>query len=506
MKNFTIKLFVLLWVIFSVNSFAQKSKNNPKSAAGQIIVVNFQKDLDSIFNDPNFSNAIWGVVIQSLETGEYIYRRNENISLMPASNMKIFTTATALAMLGPDYRYTTNLLTNGKIEGDVIKGDLIIKGSGDPTFPRKNPKDTLSLLFSSWIDSLKNIGVKKIQGDIIGDNSCFDNQGLGVGWAWDDETYGYSAPSSGLCYNNNCVNVSVSPGKYVGSSAEIKTNPNTKYISLNNKIITVPKDTSTDIDYYRKSGTNIIDAFGVISLGRRTINESISINNPALYVATVLKEMLEAVGISVTGSAMDIENVSPKEKITTIYQKLNSAISAPLSEIIKLINKNSQNLYAEQLLRTLGKEFDGFGSIEESIEIEKNFLSEIGIDHEKIKIVDGSGLSRLNLVTPMYVLALLKYMYGHQFWNEFYNSLPIAGVDGTLSGRMKGSEAANNVHAKTGFIGYVRGLSGYVKSKDGEMFVFSMIANNYTVPTSLANNIQDSVCIRLANFTRTHER
>jgi len=507
MKNFTVKLLVLLWITFSANSFSQGVKNNSqKLGAKQTIIAKFQNQIDSIFNDPNFTNAIWGVVIQSLETGEYIYKRNENISLMPASNMKLFTTATALAILGPDYRYTTYLLTNGKIEGNTIKGDLIIKGSGDPTFPRKSEKDTLDLLFNSWIDSLKNLGITKIQGDIIGDDNCFDDQSLGIGWSWDDETYGYSASTSGLCYNDNCVRLSISPGQNVGSSAEIEISPNTKYITLQNRIKTVPRDTSTNIDYYRKSGTNTIDAFGNISLGRRTRRESLSIHNPTLYAATILKEMLEKAGISVSGSATDIDDVDPKKNLNTIYQKLNNSSSAPLSEIIKIINKISQNLYAEQVLRTLGKEFNGIGSLKKSVEVEKKFLGEIGVDTNKIKIVDGSGLSRLNLVTPMDVLSVLKYMYRYKYWNEFYNSLPIAGVDGTLDSRMKNSEAAGNVRAKTGLINYVRSLSGYVTSKDGEMFVFSMIANNYTVPTSFANNIQDSVCIRLANFSRKHER
>ena len=504
MKNFTIKLFLLLWVIFSANSFSQGIRSNSQqSIAPQTIIADLQNELDSIFNDPNFTNAIWGVAIQSLETGEYLYKRNENISLMPASNMKIFTTATALALLGPDYKYTTNLLTNGKIEENIIKGDLIIKGSGDPTFPIKAEEDSSNILFNSWINSLKNLGITEIQGDIIGDDNCFDNQALGAGWSWDNETYGYSAPTSGLCYNNNYITLSISPGQYIGSTAEIKMSPKTKYVTLNNKIRT---DTSSNFDYYRKSGANIIDAFGTISLGVRTRNNTIAIHNPALYAATMLKEMLEEAGISVAGSAMDISNVNPKKEFTTVYQILNSSNSAFLSEIIKLINKNSQNLYTEQLLKTLSKEFNGLGSVENSVEIAKSFLSEIGIDTDRIKIADGSGLSRLNLVTPMHVLAVLKHMYRHQYWNEFYNSLPIAGVDGTLSGRMKNSEAAENVRAKTGSINYVRALSGYVTSKDGEMFVFSMIANNYTVPTSLANSIQDSVCIRLANFTRGHER
>jgi len=212
--------------------------------------------------------------------------------------------------------------------------------------------------------------------------------------------------------------------------------------------------------------------------------------------------MLEANGIKVNGEPKDIDDIKPRNEFTTIYQTLNTNTSIPLSEIIKIINKKSHNLYAEQVLKTIGKELGGSGTVSKAIEIEKRFLSNIGIDPEKIMIVDGSGLSRLNLVTPLQVTTLLTYMYRHKYWKEFYNSLPIAGVDGSLENRMRNSKAANNVRAKTGYVNYVRSLSGYVTSKDGEMFVFSMIVNHYTVPTSLANNIQDLVCNRLANFSR----
>ena len=502
-KNIKLLSFLFFSLLFfQAIAQAQKPLETQKPATQQSPVSDLQKELDDIFNDPNFSNAEWGVVIQSLETGEYIYKKNENKSFMPASNLKMFTTATALCNLGPNYKYTTKLITNGSIENNILKGDLIIKGSGDPTFPKKFRNDSLHYLFSQWIDSLKNAGIQEINGNIIGDDNCFDDQPLGVGWSWDDETYWFSAPISGLSYNDNCIDLSISPGEYVGSSAKILLNPNTNYVTIKNNIRTVPPDSATNIDYFRKSGTNIINAFGTISLNANTRIESISIDNPTLYTVTVFKEMLEANGIKVNGEAKDIDEIKPRNEFTTIYQTLNTTTSLPLSEIIKIINKKSHNLYAEQVLKTIGKELGGSGTVSKAIEIEKRFLSNLGIDPEKIMIVDGSGLSRLNLVTPLQVTTLLTYMYRHKYWKEFYNSLPIAGVDGSLENRMRNSKAANNVHAKTGYINYVRSLSGYVTSKDGEMFVFSMIVNHYTVPTSLANNIQDLVCIRLANFSR----
>lgn len=498
-----ISILIVFLITFALESVSQNVKTEtPKPVSTQSIVADLQKDLEDIFNDPNFANAQWGVVIQSLETGEFLYRRNESKSLMPASNLKILTTATALCMLGPNYRYMTRLVTNGTKENNVLKGDLIIKGSGDPTFPKKYRNDSLHTLFASWIDSLKQAGITEVTGDIIGDDNCFDDQGMGIGWSWDDETYWYAAPTSGLSYNDNCVDLSVSPGEYVGSSARITLNPKTNYVELKNNIRTVPPDSLQNLDYFRKSGTEVINAFGTIPINGNTRVESISIDNPTLYTVSVFKEMLEASGIKVNGSAKDIDDVKPRKEFTTIYQTINSSTSPPLSEIIKTINKKSHNLYAEQVLKTLGKELGGSGTANRAVEIEKKFLSNVGMDPDKLIIVDGSGLSRLDLITPMQISTLLGYMYRHKYWKEFYNSLPIAGVDGTLENRMKNSRAANNVRAKTGYINYVRALSGYVTTKDGEMFTFAMMANNYTVPTSLANNLQDLVCIRLANFSR----
>jgi serine-type D-Ala-D-Ala carboxypeptidase/endopeptidase (penicillin-binding protein 4) len=504
MRNNHYKFIWLLCIFLSIEALGQNNKGdyNLKAINYQSPLSDLQKDLDDIFNDPNFQNASWGVVIQSLETGEYLYKRNENKSFMPASNMKIFTTATALSLLGPDYKYTTKLMTNGTINDGIVKGDLIIKGSGDPTFPGKGKTSNIMQLFESWADSLKSLGINTIQGNIVGDDNCFDDQAMGFGWSWDDETYWYSAYISGLCYNDNCIDLTVSPGDYVGSSAKIQINPNTKYITIKDEIRTSPADSTLEIDYYRKPSTNIIRAFGRCPIGSPQRIESISIDNPTQYTVTVFKEVLESKGIKVEGEPKDIDDYSVLQGTTTVFQTLNQTNSVSLSEIIKMINKKSQNLYAEQVFKTISKELSGMGSITKSSEILKKFLSNIGIDPDKFLILDGSGLSRLNLVTPSQIVTLLSYMYRHKYWKDFYNSLPIAGVDGGLSERMRNTRAANNVHAKTGYINYVRSLSGYLTTKEGEMLVFSMMVNHYTVPTSLANNIQDLVCTRLSNFSR----
>jgi serine-type D-Ala-D-Ala carboxypeptidase/endopeptidase (penicillin-binding protein 4) len=503
MKIKPVGILFLIYFVFVSDVLSQNVRNDiPRTNSYQSPFIDLQKDLDDIFNDPNFLNANWGVVIQSLETGEYLYKRNENKSFMPASNMKIFTTASALVLLGPDFKYTTKLITNGTINNEVLNGDLIIKGSGDPTFPKKNKNDNPTQLFISWADSLKALGINVIEGNVVGDDSYFDEQNMGSGWCWDDETYWYSAQICGLTFNDNCIDLTISPGEYAGSFANISTTPVTKYVTIINEIKTSVTDSVGEVDYFRKPGTNIIRAFGRYPLKGTQRIESITIDNPTLYTATILKEILESRGIKVVGEAKDISDVDITRGTTTIFQTLNSTISSSLSEIVKTVNKKSQNLYAEQILKTIGKEIGGIGGIQKASEIIKKLLSNIGVDPDKFLMVDGSGLSRYDLVTPSQIVTLLSYMYHHKYWKDFYNSFPIAGVDGGLQDRMKGTRAANNVHAKTGYISYVRALSGYLTTKEGEMLVFTMIVNHYTVPTSLANNIQDLVLTRLANFSR----
>ncbi|WP_092346719.1 D-alanyl-D-alanine carboxypeptidase/D-alanyl-D-alanine-endopeptidase [Candidatus Chrysopegis kryptomonas] len=460
-----------------------------------------RSELDDIFNNPSFSNAYWGVVIQSLETGEYFYRLNEHKSFIPASNMKLFTTAVALLKLGPDFKYRTNLYTDGEIKDGILYGNLFVRGTGDPTISGRFTNGDVIKTFKDWADSLIKLGIKEINGDIIGDDNYFDDQYMGTGWSWDDETYWYSAHISALSFNDNCVDLEIIPGKKIGEPALVKITPETKYVKINNFVTTVHPDSVTQIDFFRAPGTNVINVFGKISLRSKTYKESISVHNPTLYTVTVLKEVLESKGIKVNGNAVDIDDSQLNPDYETM-KVLASYESPPLSEIIKVINKRSQNFYAEQVFRTLGKIFGGEGSTQKSVEVIKNTLSQIGIPPDAISIYDGSGLSRLNLVTPFQILTLLNYMYRHEYFSYFYESLPIAGVDGTLETRMRKTKAQGNVRAKTGYVQYARSLSGYVKTKDDEMLAFVMMTNNYLVPTSVANITQDIVCNRLANFSR----
>ncbi len=496
-------VFLLLLTLFNILSAQnfQKPGIDTLPKIKYTDLKEFSTVLDNIFDDPNFFNAHWGVVIQSLSTGEYFYKRNENKNFMPASNLKLFTTALALHQLGPDYTYKTTLYLSGKIRNEEIKGDLILKGNGDPTISGRFYNGDALTLFKNWADSLLNMGIEVINGNIIADDDDFEEEGLGNGWAWDDETYYYSALTGGVCFNDNCIDIKITPAEKVGKKAIIEIYPLTKYVTILNNIVTVSDDSVTNIDFYRDRNTNIIECFGTIKKSESTINESVSINNPTKYTAQILKEVFESKGIRVKGQALDNDELG----IERDYQRLKPLfiqISPPLKEIVKVVNKVSHNLYAEQLMKTIGYEKFKFGSFENGFNASKNLLKQMGINPDNLQIVDGSGLSRLNLVTPAQINSLLRFMYQSKYFQEFYESLPIAGVDGTLSRRMKNTMAENNVRAKTGYINSVRSLSGYVTTADGELLTFVMVANNFLVPLKLAENIQDLVCVMLSNFSR----
>ncbi|HEX2867998.1 MAG TPA: D-alanyl-D-alanine carboxypeptidase/D-alanyl-D-alanine-endopeptidase [Ignavibacteriales bacterium] len=494
------KLFLLGFFLMQSVLCAQNYQTPSFTKFNSSRIQDFWQQIDDIFNDPNFNNANWGVVIKSLETGEYLYKRNEDKLMMPASNLKLFTTSAGLIALGKNYRYKTSLYMNGTLEGSVLKGDLIVQGTGDPTISGRFYQDDAYKVFNDWADTLLSRGIEEITGNLIGDDQMFDENGLGEGWSWDYESYWYSAATSAISFNDNCVDITVKPTE-AGRQAVLTLVPETKYVTIINKVVTVPKDTPADIDVYRERGTNIITVFGKISENSEEFKTFSTINNPTQFSLIVLKDILKKKGIVIRGYATDID----EENISLDYTKLKKIFthySVPLSEIVRVINKNSQNFYAEQLLKTIGLVKYGFGSIENGVKAVKDILREMGINSEDMIMADGSGLSRLDLVTPRQVVDLLNYMYKHESFPVFYQTLPIAGVDGSLARRMLRSKAENNVRAKTGYLGGVRSLCGYVHTADNEPVVFSIIVNNYIVPATLADNLQDLVCLRLANFSR----
>ena len=506
LKNYLNKSLILLSVLFlaAFNINAQdttKIKKDSLLLSSYSTISELGTQLDDIFNDNSFINANWGVVIQSLENGEYFYKRNEDKFFVPASNLKLFTTAAGLLLLGSDYRFSTNIFLNGYQSGSTLYGDLVIQGRGDPTISGRFYNNDINYVFDTWIDSLLEMGVTNIKGNIVGDDNLFDDIGLGNGWAWDYETDWYAAQSSAISFNDNCVDIKIYYNKKY-DSVFVSSKPSLRSVVILNNVKPAVGNEKTNIEVIRERGTNVITVSGRFRKDADSLITYATVQNPTQFAMLVFKNRLESRGIRVNGYAIDIDDYERVINYSDV-DLLFVSYSEKLSEIIKVINKGSQNFFAEQLLKTIGLEILGFGSVTNGVTAAKEVFANIGLNPENIVMVDGSGLSHINMVTPRQVVELLKYMYSNKkVFSDFYNSLPIAGVDGTLGKRMNNTTAEKVVRAKTGFISHVRSLSGYAVTGDNEPIAFSMIANNFNVPVKLAENIQDLVCLRLTNFRR----
>ncbi len=497
------RVYFLLLFAWGVGVLFISCSRHPSAIHSLTTTERLQSELERLFSAPEFANAHWGVAIQSLVTGDFLYLRNADKGFMPASNMKLFTSSAVLVGLGPDYHYHTTLFaTAGPDSNGILAGDLIIRGSGDPSISGRYFDGDITHVLDEWARALKKLGITSIEGNIIGDDNAFEDEIMGHGWSWDYQTDYYAAQISALSLNDNCVDLIFSPGDSAGSIANLEMIPPTDYIVLENRVITTDDPAGTRIRLHRERNTNHILCSGTIDIDENKVVEWATVENPTKYTVRVFREILMKHGIMVKGVAVDIDELTGYNYSADSRRVLHDYISPPMSIIVETINKKSQNLFAELVLRTLGKEITGRGSAKAGVKASKSIFTEMGIHPDYLVMVDGSGLSRKNLVTPLGVITLLRFMRQHQYGEFFYDTLPIAGVDGTIYKRMRNTAAYQNVRAKTGTIDRCRALSGYVNTRDGEELVFSMIVNNHTVPTSLADRIQDLVCERLANFSR----
>lgn len=501
MRNSFLKI-ILLILVSTFTLSAQKDSVKLKSQTAAYFSLNeLRSQLDDAFNDPNFNNAFWGVFIKSLKTGDVIYKRNQDKLFIPASLMKLFTSSSALLLLGSDFQYSTDIYIDGVIDRGVLKGDLIIRGSGDPTLSGRFIEKECTQVFVAWADSLLARGIKKIDGNIIGDDNIFDDVGLGNGWSWDLRNKWFAAPSGALSFNENLIEIEVTP-TLPNFPALLSFSPETKLYTFANKVITVEDGYSEDIEVYKKNDSDIFTVMGTLKENSQRVKVFATVDNPTQYAVTVFQEVLETKGITLGGYAFDNDEIN-RDLDYTEYELLFSNQSPKLKDIIYELNKKSNNFFAEQLLKTLGHEIYNYGTTENGVKACKELFKVMGINPENLIYADASGLSRLNLVTPKQIVNLLEYMYKSNEFNSFYESLPVAGMDGTMIDRMTKTKAEGNVRAKPGLLNGVRALSGYLKTADNEPLAFSIIVNNYLVPSNLANYIQDLVCLKLVNFSRS---
>lgn len=477
-----------------------------------------------ILRKPELSSAMVAVKVASLDTGRVLFEENANKLLRPASNMKLYTVATALDRLSPDFRFATSVYAPSRPDAaGVVHGDLTIYGRGDPSIAaRFNNGD-----YFKGIDDLATriaaAGIKRVEGDLVGDESYFNGAQYGSGWTWEDLTWWYGAEVSALTINDNALDLFIKPGAQVGSPANVSTGPPDPLLTIVNHVTTGPKGSRRELTVRRGLNANTLEVSGSIAIDdQRGYTGGIGISHPALLFVSMLRSALGQRGVIVTGksrtvgetnqalltagatvSGMALGNGHAGKKASV---ELISMQSPPLSIVTAQTLKPSQNLYTEIILRTLGIAFPTatsgtlVSSEEAGLEVVRAFLKEAGLNPSTLALTDGSGLSRNDLVSVEATVQLLTYMSKHKYAIAFRDALPIAGVDGTLRNRMKGTVAEGNLRAKTGSLSSAASLSGYVTTAAGERLVFSIMVNNFPEGVEPRQICIDPIAVLLASF------
>ena len=454
------------------------------------------KRIQDLLQNPSLRNVSYGINVVSIHknTSLFSYRSNDLFSV--ASNMKLLTTAAALYYLGSDFEYKTNIIANGKITGSgVLDGDIIIEGSGDPNLSGRFYDGNIFAVPESWVNAIRERGIHNITGDIIADDRVFDRIYTNLNWPENQMSEWYCAPSCGLSFNDNCVDITVVPEKKPGDVVTLLIDPQTSYFTIFNNCFYTSSKKDHAYSIYRKPGTNQIFVKGKFWVNAFPEKQWVTVHNPALYMATVFKETLEKGGITVNGNARLIDEA---DSINSDAEIITQTIST-LEQTVLVTNKKSQNFYAEQILKTLGKQIKGQGSLKAGIEVLHDFMATLGFHPEDYNIVDGSGLSKSNKLSPKIITSILTYMNKHPCGKVLYNSLPVSGIDGGLKRRITSPRYKNVIHAKTGYIANASALSGYIDTSNGDMLAFSILMNDFK-NLDIIHKIQDDICRTLVDY------
>jgi serine-type D-Ala-D-Ala carboxypeptidase/endopeptidase (penicillin-binding protein 4) len=490
------------------------------------------EQIKTILSQPELARAHWGIEVADLPGGNVIFELNQDQLFLPASNAKLFTTAAVLAVAGPDYRFHTTIETSGKIDKNGrLQGDLVIVGRGDPNISgRVMPYQLKTERIAPHTQVLEELaaqlvqkGIKAVDGDVIGDDTYYSPERYGESWGQDDLQWIDGAPVSALSFNDNVIFFDIQPGQNPGDKALITQETNTDYYEFDNRIVTSAAGIVRKVGIHRDPGSKKVTLWGTIPIGDKGMKEALAIDDPAEYTAQLFRQILEEHGITVAGKAQarhgDMaqffdqplppaqpasasDQVMPEAPARTV---LAEHISPPLIEDVRVTNKTSQNLHAEMDLRLVGK-LDGmppsFGGGASAV---RQFLLHAGLTADEFIFLDGSGLSRRDLVTPAAVVQLLLYA-SRQPWGAAYKeSLPVSGVDGSLAERFLNTPAGGLIHAKTGSLSHVNALSGYGETRTGSQFVFSILCNNHDLPAGRVLSAIDSIVQLLVNQGRARK-
>jgi D-alanyl-D-alanine carboxypeptidase/D-alanyl-D-alanine-endopeptidase (penicillin-binding protein 4) len=503
---------VLLQWLLAFNTLAQEAAKPPET------VESLQRRIRSLINQPRYAAALWGVKVVSLDTGKILFEHEAQKLSSPASNSKLYTMALALDRLGPYYRVKTSLYAHSQPDADgTLKGDLIVYGRGDPTINARVHDGDIFKALEPLVAALTSAGVKRIDGDLVGDDSYFHDPPFGAGWDWEDLQEYYGAEVSALTINDNTLQLLIKPGPSEGAPCHLAFNPGTTYVTVSNRTKTVAKGQRRRIELYRPVAQNLVYVAGEMPVDDPGSDEDVTMHNPAGLFVTIFKQALERHGITVIGGIRTVDWKDREVMALDLKQwlELGTMESLPMRDIVREVMKPSQNLYTDLMLAHVGESVlsaqspatDRSASSAGIRELNK-FLAEAGVKRGDTIFEEGSGLSRDNLTTPNATVALLTFMSHQKSFEVYSNALPVAGVDGTLRRRMKNTPAAGNVHAKTGSLRWANTLSGYVTTAAGEHLVFSMMLNRYRGgdPDRANTADMDAIAEMLAGFTGHTER
>jgi D-alanyl-D-alanine carboxypeptidase/D-alanyl-D-alanine-endopeptidase (penicillin-binding protein 4) len=497
------------------HSAAQSPPSKPASSRAETTiskstaradVERFRQRAEAALSAAGPDKGAWGVLVTDAATGEILYARNADGYFMPASNAKLFTTALALATLGPDYRVRTTVASSGTLDANgVLNGDLILIGRGDANlsnrkFPygkkeeREGPPEKI---LAEFADAVAARGVKEVTGDVIADDSMFQHEQFPSGWLVDDILWSYGAAVSAIAVNDNTFFLELRPAANEGEPALYAAGLAADFYTVDNLIRTGARGSEEKLAVARDPGSRVIHLSGTMPLDAQTRRLTIAIEDPAEYAASLLGRLLEARGVKIDGGRSARHAGGPPVDAATPQTALAEHSSVPLSDEVRLTNKNSENLHAELLLLLAAHEKAGARNYEDALKVASDFFRAAGIAEGDAVLSDGSGLSRKDLVTPRAVVQLLRYA-ATQPWGELYRStLPVAGEDGTLSDRMKDTPAAARIFAKTGTIGHGNALSGYATTLRGARLTFSILGNNNNLHAQDANKVIDAICVAM---------
>ena len=454
--------------------------------------------IDSILADERLEGARVGVHVVALGTGRVLYRHRANEKFVAASNQKLVTAAAALSELGADYEFVTGLYATGQVREGVLHGDLVLRGGGDPTLGSRHWQEGGLEVFRAWARALSATGLARVEGDLVADDSLFDRRHLhpdwSARWAWKP----YSAPVSALSVNDNCVRIICKPGANEGDEAILTMEPDVGVLELKNLLKT--SATRHVIWFHREPRSSVVSVGGHILKGSEGFADEVTVPHPARYAAALLGEALRQQGIEVAGQArlVTVRDLAGRDRWRTLAQRRTDILP-----VLRAMLTHSDNLYAEQVIKTIGAQKGGEGSWEAGLARAARLLRSLGFESDEFALADGSGLSRRNLLPPALLTALLAHMDRSAHGEVFRELLPRSGIDGTMQSRLQEEPYRGAVRAKTGSLYGVSALSGYAETRSGMRVAFSILMNDAPgAGNGGLRQVQDAICRAIVDHAR----